>query len=74
MDIDPATGDVYMIGWLDDSWMVTGGAALTATQLATVNHLDWTALAILPTPEPCTSVLLLGAARAAGSRRRRRLA
>jgi hypothetical protein len=72
VDIDQATGDVYMIGWLDDSWLVTGGANLTATHLATGNHLDWTALAILPTPEPGAAVLLLGAALAAGLRRRRR--
>ena len=75
VDVDPATNTAYMIGWVDDSWQIAnGGGNLTATQLGTGTHLDWTAFAIIPTPEPSSAALLLGSAVFAGLRRQRRTA
>lgn len=61
VDVDPATGTAYMLGWLDDSWQVANSSGnLTATHIATGNHLDWTAFAIpfpAEAPEPGTGLL-----------------
>ena len=73
VDVDPATNTAYMIGWLDDGWQITNNANnLSATQLGTGTHLDWTAFAIIPTPEPTSTVLLAGGLLVAASRRQRR--
>lgn len=55
-----STVNIYMLGWFDDSWQVTDSAGnLTATHLATGNHLDWTAFAIsLEVPEPASGGLI----------------
>ena len=60
VDVDNSTGNIYMLGWYDDSWQVTDSAGnLSATHLATGNHLDWTAFAIsLEVPEPASGCLI----------------
>ena len=76
VDVDDSTGNIYMLGWFDDSWQVTNSAGnLTAAHLATGNHLDWTAFTIsLEVPEPASGWLFaLGCGTALLRRRRRRI-
>lgn len=59
VDVDPSTGTIHMIGWLDDSWQVANATGtLTATHIATGNHLDWTAFTMESIPEPSGVALL----------------
>jgi hypothetical protein len=72
VDVDPVTGDIFMIGWLDDSWQVTNTAGtLNATHLATGNHLDWTAFTLESVPEPGTGLMLGSGVLFLAARRRR---
>lgn len=72
VDVDPATNTAYMIGWVDDGWQIAPGNPPTTTLLGTGSHLDWTAFAIIPTPEPTSTMLLAGGLLVAVSRRQRR--
>ncbi len=73
VDVDPATNTAYMIGWDDDGWQIAPGNTPTTTLLGTGTHLDWTAFAIIPTPEPTSGMLLAGGLLVAFSRRQRRV-
>ena len=74
VDVDNSTGNIYMLGWFDDSWQVSNSAGnLTASHLATGNHLDWTAFAIsLDVPEPTSTWLIAIGCGTALLRRKRR--
>lgn len=71
-DVDPSTGTIHMIGFLDDSWQVTNTAGtLNATYVATGNHLDWTAFTMESIPEPASaSLFTCGLVLLCASRRR----
>ncbi len=72
VDVDPASGTNYMIGWLDDSWTVTNSAGtLTASHLATNTHADWTAFTMASIPEPASVSLIAGGLAFLTMRRRR---
>lgn len=72
VDVDPSTGTIHMIGWLDDSWQVTNTAGtLNATHIGTGNHLDWTAFTMESIPEPATASLLVCGLVYLSARRRR---
>lgn len=73
VDVDPVTGDIFMIGWLDDSWQVTNtSGTLSAAHLATGNHLDWTAFTLESVPEPGTGLLIFSGVLFLAARRRRK--